>query len=127
MCTFPALLTPLPVIPFTTEEITGCTDETAIGANKVGQNPPSCFFISSFTVSITPSINTFESYSDFMLLIISFISSSEINKVNLSPALTAFPPIFLPNLFIAFEVLMLTNSGKLFLTKEIATFVNVFS
>ena len=30
----PALLTPLPLIPFTTEEITGCTNEVAKGANK---------------------------------------------------------------------------------------------
>ena len=54
----PALLTPLSLIPFTTEEITGCTNEAAKGANKVSRNPPSCFFISCFTVSVTPSINT---------------------------------------------------------------------
>ena len=27
-------MTPLPVIPFTNEEITGCTNEVAIGLNK---------------------------------------------------------------------------------------------
>ena len=57
----PALLTPLAFIPFTTEEITGCTNEVAKGANKSPRNPPSCFFISCFTVSVTPSINTPES------------------------------------------------------------------
>ena len=34
-----ALLTPLPRIPFTTEEITGCTNEAAKGANKAPRNP----------------------------------------------------------------------------------------
>ena len=54
----PALLTPLPRIPFATEEITGCTIYAVKGANEVARNPPSCFFISCFTVSVTPSINT---------------------------------------------------------------------
>ena len=39
------------------------------------------FFNLCFTVSIMPSINTFESSNDFMILIISFISSFEMNKV----------------------------------------------
>ena len=39
----PALLTPLPHIPFTTEEITSCTNEAAIGANRTPRNPPSSF------------------------------------------------------------------------------------
>ena len=34
-------MTPLPVIPFTTEEITGCTNEASKGANKAGRNVPS--------------------------------------------------------------------------------------
>ena len=38
-----ALLTPLPVIPVSTEEITDCNNEGAKGANKAGRNPPSCF------------------------------------------------------------------------------------
>ena len=37
-------MTHLPVIPFTTEEITGCTTEIAKGANKALRSPPSCFF-----------------------------------------------------------------------------------
>ena len=45
-----------------------------------------------------------------MILIISFISSFEVNKVNPFPTLTAsFPLIFLLNLFTAFEVKLLTN------------------
>ena len=39
----PALLSPLPLIPSTTEEITGYTNEAAQGANKAGRNPPPCF------------------------------------------------------------------------------------
>ena len=41
----PVLLTPLPIIPFTTEEITGCTNEADEGANKALRNPSSCFFL----------------------------------------------------------------------------------
>ena len=49
------------------------------------------------------------------------------NKVNSFPALTApFPLIFLSNLFIAFEVRLLTSPGKLSLAKGIATFVSAF-
>ena len=40
----PALLTPLPLIPFTTEEITGCINEATKGANKALRNPSLCFF-----------------------------------------------------------------------------------
>ena len=74
MYPFPALLTPLPLIPFTTEEITGCTNEAAKGAKEAGRNSPSYFFISCFTVSVIPSINTFESSNGFMIFLISFIS-----------------------------------------------------
>ena len=41
---------PLPVIPFTTVEITGCTNEAAKGAHTAPRNPLSCFFISYFTL-----------------------------------------------------------------------------
>ena len=62
-----------------------------------------------------------------MTLIISFISSFEINKVNPFLAMTAlFRLIFLSNLFIAFEVKLLTNSGKLSLAKGITMFVSAF-
>ena len=83
------------------------------------------FFILCFTVSVTPSINTPKPSKDFIILMLSFISSFEINKVNLFPTLTApFPLIFLSNLFIAFEVILLTNPGKLSLAKGIAMFVS---
>ena len=75
---------------FTNVEITGCINEAANG----------------------------DSYYDFMILIVSFISSFEINKINPFPALTAlFPIIFLSNLFIAFEAKLLANPGKLSLAK----------
>ena len=62
-----------------------------------------------------------------MILIISFILSFKINKVNPFPALTApFPLIFISNLFIAFEVKLFTNPGKLSLAKGIKTFISAF-
>ena len=109
------------MIPFTTDEIKSCTNEAAKDANTASRYPPSCCFISCFTV--TPSVNTPESSSDFMMLI-SFTSSFEMNKVNPFPALTTsaplvtiapFPLILLSNLFIAFEAAFeATNLGKLF-------------
>ena len=125
MYPFPALLTPLPVIPFTTEEMTGCTNEAAKGANKTPRNRPSCFFISCFTVSVMSSNNTSESSSDFTILTISFISSFKMNKVNSFPSLTVpFRLTFLSNLLIAFKVTLLTNPDNLSLAKGIATFVS---
>ena len=74
-----------------------------------------------------PWINTFESTNNFMILIISFISSFEMNKVNIFPALTfPFQFIFLSNLFIAFEAKLITNPGKFSLANGIAKFVNTF-
>ena len=103
MYALPALLAPLPLIPFTTEEITGCTVEVAKGAHTAPRNSPPYFFISCFIASVTLSINTHESSNDFIILIISLISSFEINKVNPFLALTApLPLIFLSILFIAF-------------------------
>ena len=122
-----ALLTPFPLILFTTGEVTGCTNEAAEGAKNAQRNPPSCFFISCFTVSVNPSINTPESSNDLMVLIISFTSSFQINKSNPFSALTTpFPLIFLSNLFIAFEVKLITNPSKLSLAKGIATFLSAF-
>ena len=55
------------------------------------------------------------------------MSSFETNKVNLFLALTApFPLIFLSTLFIAIEVKLLTNPGKLSPAKVIAVFVIAF-
>ena len=80
-----------------------------------------------FTVSVTPSVKTPEPSYDFMILIISFISSFEINKVDRFPALTApFPLVFHSNLFIEFEVKLRSNPDKLPLTKGIAMFVSAF-
>ena len=53
VCPFPAPLSTLPFIPFTTEEITGCTNEATKSANKAKKNSPSCSFISCFAVSVT--------------------------------------------------------------------------
>ena len=101
----------------------------AKSAIKAPRYPPYCFFISWFTVLVTPSINTPKSSNDFSILITSFISSFEINKVNLFAALTAyfpFPLIFLSNSFITFEVRLLTNPDKLSLAKGISIFVTKF-
>ena len=115
----PALLTPLPLIPFSIEKITGCTNDVAKGANKAPRNPPSCLFISFFTVLVTPSINTHQSSNHYIIFIISSIPSFKIDKVNPFPTLTApFPVIFLSNLFIVLEVELLTNPGK-FSLKEL--------
>ena len=38
-----AILTNLPLIPFTTDETTGCTKKAAKCANKIPRKPPSCF------------------------------------------------------------------------------------
>ena len=123
---FPTLLTPLPFIRFTAEEITDCTNEVAKGAGKALRNLSSCFFISCFTVSVTSSNNTPEFPTDFMILIKSSISLFQINKENAFPALTApFTLIFLPNLFIAFEVKLLTNPCKYSLAKGIAMFTKL--
>ena len=73
------------------------------------------------------SINTPESSNDFIILIILFIYSFEINEVNYFPVLTApFPLIFLSNLFIVLEVKLLANPDKLSLVKGIAMFVSAF-
>ena len=67
-----ALLTTLSPVPFTTEEITGSTNEAAKGGNKAPKNQPSGCFISCFTVLVTPSVNTSKSTNDFIIFIISF-------------------------------------------------------
>ena len=84
------------------------------------------FFSSSFTGSVTASINTLECSNDFFILIILFISSSEINLVNPFLALTTPFPLVFFILFIVFEVKFLTNLEQLSLAKGIVTFVSVF-
>ena len=62
-----------------------------------------------------------------MILVILFISSFEINKVNPFPALTAlFLLIFVSNLFTAFKAKLVTSPNNLSLAKQIATFVSSF-
>ena len=123
----PVLLTPFPFITPTQEEIIGCTNKAAKFANKTPRNPLSYFFIVCFTVSVIPSIDTPKFSNDFMILIKSFTSSFEIKEVNPFSALTtSFSLIFLSSLPIAFEVKLLTNPGKLSLSKGIAIFVSAF-
>ena len=55
-----------------------------------------CFFTSFFTVCVKPSINTCESSTDFMFLMISFVTSFEINEVN--PLPVPLPIIVISNL-----------------------------
>ena len=103
-----------------TEENSGCNNEEAKSANKAPRNPTSSFFISSF-------MGTIESSNNFMIFVISFISSFEINKLNSFFALTApFPLTFISNLFIPFEVKLFTNPSKLSLAKKIARSVSDF-
>ena len=98
----------------------------AKGANNAPSNSLFCFFISCFTVSVNPSINTPKYFNDLMILI-SFISPFEINKVNSFPALTdAFPLIFFSNLIIAFGVKLLTDPDILSIAKGIAILVLSF-
>ena len=62
-----------------------------------------------------------------MILIISFISSFEKNKENLFPGLTTpFSLSIFSSFFIAFEVKLLTNPGKLSLAKGISILVSAF-
>ena len=62
-----------------------------------------------------------------MILIISFISSFERNKVNRSLVLNAsFLLVFLSNLFLKFEGKFLTNPGKLSLAEGISRSVITF-
>ena len=88
-------------------------------------------FVLCLTVSITPSTNKRESSNDFVILIMSFISSFEINNANPLPIVTApFPLIFLPSLSITLEVALLTklltNPGKLSLAQRMARYIITF-
>ena len=84
------------------KKLQGCINEEAIDAiNRAAidaiiaqRNPPYCFFILCFNVSIAPSINRLGFSSDFTISIISYISSFKINRVNLFPTLTAPSHLF---------------------------------
>ena len=116
-------MTPFRFIAFSSEEAIGCIieealgaiNEVAIGAIVVPRNLPSFLFIFCFTVSVAPSNNRPDFSSDSTNLIISFICSFEMNKVNSFPALTVPRPlIFLSNLSGANEIALVTNLGKTF-------------
>ena len=117
-----ALLFPLPLLPFTTEKITGSSLKVLKNLQEICL-PVFYFMFYCFSNS---KMNTLEYCNDFIILM-SFISSFKMNKVNSFPALTApFPLIFLSNSFIAFEVKLLTNPGKLSLPIGIAIFATAF-
>ena len=104
-------MTLLPVIPSIPEEITGFITKAAKGANKAARNPPSRFFTSCFTASVTPSINTPESSKNFTILITSSISSFKIRKVNPFPPLTLpFPFILLLQLHLKLNFLLIQEN-----------------
>ena len=84
-------------------------------------------FYFMFYCSNNSSINTPESSNDFTVVIISFVSSFEMQNIKPFPTLTAlFPLILLSNLFIVLEFKLITNPGKLSLAKRIATFPSAF-
>ena len=66
-------MTSFPDMEFINKEATECiNDETTVtineavmGAIMAPRNPPSCFFISCFAVSVAPSINIPEFFNDF--------------------------------------------------------------
>ena len=67
MYPLPGHLTPFPLIPFTTDNMTACTTKAAEGAKKAPRSPASsCFFISCCTISVTTSINKPEFSNDFL-------------------------------------------------------------
>ena len=133
-CPFPAFLTPFQDIAFINEEATSCINEEAIGAINdaaIGaiialQNPSSCFFISCFTVSVKPSVNKPESSRDLIILIISFISSFEMNKKNLFPDLTAPPSLILLSNLPNIDEFLVANLDKISLSKGAARSISAF-
>ena len=58
-----------------------------------------------------------------MILQILFMYSFEINEVNLFPVRAASCPLII---IFSFEVILLTNPGKLSLERGITTFVSIF-
>ena len=65
----PTFMTPFLMTPISIFHNT----ETPKVPNNIPRYPPSSYFISSFTVSLTPSINAPEFSNDFMILIIVYI------------------------------------------------------
>ena len=76
--------------------------------------------------SVAPSVNIPYSSIHFTILIISFISSFEMNKINSFSALTTpFRYIFLSNLSNTDEVALVSNLGKISLAQGTRSY-NVF-
>ena len=85
------------------------------------------FFVFLFHVLLFHWLNQIIHPNRFMILIISFTPSFPIHQLNHFCVLTStFAFFFLSNLFIAFEVKLLTNPSKLSLDKGIAIFVYAF-
>ena len=105
----PAPLTPLPAIPFVLTKLKTVPLKHLKKLTKHQEILLLIFFISCFTVSVTPSINTYEFSSDFIISTISFISSFKRNKVNSLAPLTdpSALIIVLSNLFTAFQTYFL--------------------
>ena len=81
------------------------------------------FFISFFTVSVTPSINTPESSNDFIIFIISLLSLFEINEVNPFSAQT---PAFLLTFLSNFSIKLFFALVHLLHLQGIALFIRDF-
>ena len=117
------------------EEATGCINvesigtinEPAIGAIIAPINPSCCFFILCFTVLVVVPSNNRSNFSiESTILIISSISSIEINKVNLFPTLAVPCQLFLKILSNTEEVTLVDNLGKTSLAKGTAQSNNTF-
>ena len=101
-------------IKFINEEAVGYINEEPIKAGWHHHIGKKIHFV--FTVSVIQSINKpeFSSDSNFLILIISSISSFEMNKVNTFPALTApFLFISISNVSKIDEIALVTNLGNL--------------
>ena len=111
-------------IAFIIEEATGSINEEAVGA-KAQANPPCCIFISCFSVSVAISIIRPDFSSDLTILIISSLSSFEMNKENLLPALTTPHPVF-SSLSKTEKDALVAYLGKMPLAKRRLRSINVF-
>ena len=114
-------------IAFINEEETGCINGETIGpANEAAVSHHSIknftsFFISCFTVLVVPSIYRPDFSSDFTILIISSISSFQLNKMNPFPALTALRPLIFISNFISIFLLQIYLLSYVFVSLTLAS------
>ena len=101
------------------QKVIGAINEAAIDVIIIPKNPSSFF-----TVLVAPSINRPDFSDDSTILIISSISSFEMNKTNLFPALCPF--IFLLNLSNTEEVALIAYLSKIYLAKGTVRSINIF-